>query len=379
MRKIAVLGATGSIGTQTLDLIRKYKDVFNVVCLTAHSSYEKLFDLAREFKPDICALEVEPERIPEDLCDIEWFFGKSASAIALKASGADDVLNAIVGIAGLEATITAAKCCKRILLANKEALVTGGSIVMSLIKQNDRVILPVDSEHSAIFQCLQGANGNKADKLILTASGGALRDRKEVTNATVADVLDHPTWNMGSKITVDCATMLNKGLEIIEAHYLFDMPVESIEVVIHPQSIIHSMVEFADGAVIAQLGVPDMRVPIGYALGYPYRLPFGGKRLSFKDIGSLSFYEPDLKKYKCLALSIDAIKSGGNMPVVLNGANEAANKAFLEGKISFGMIADTVEYALNKTERGNVDSIEDVYRADSESRLTAEKYIDLHT
>lgn len=378
MRTIAILGATGSIGTQALDIARRHPDRFHPVCLTAHSSAEKLFDLVREFRPEAAALDVEPEYIPDDVKFCRWVFGKGSSAKALTECSADDALCAIVGIAGLDAVLTALDRCERVLLANKEALVTGGQLVIDKARRLNKPLLPVDSEHSAIYQCLQAANGNPASRIILTASGGALRtwDKDSMRNASVADVLKHPTWNMGGKITVDCATMLNKGLEVIEAHYLFDMPLDRIDVVIHPQSVIHSMVEFEDGAVLAQLGNPDMRGPIGYAMGYPDRIPYGAKRMDFASIGSLTFDKPDLEKYRCLALAIDAIKVGGTAPVILNGANEAAIGRFLKGSACFGDIADTVEKVLQALPASPVNDIGDVYAADAAARKLAGEILD---
>lgn len=373
LRTIAILGATGSIGTQALDIARRHPDRFYPVCLTARSSAEKLFALVREFRPRVAALDIEPEYIPEDLRFCQWFFGKGSSARALAASGADDALCAIVGIAGLDAVWTALDVCKRVLLANKEALVTGGDLVMKKAAELGKPMLPVDSEHSAIFQCLQAANGNPASRIILTASGGALRDMpiQNIYNATRVDVLKHPTWVMGGKITVDCATMLNKGLEVIEAHYLFDMPVDRIDVVVHPQSVIHSMVEFEDGGVLAQLGSPDMRGPIGYAMGFPERVSYSGKRLNFTELASLTFREPDRERYRCLWLSIDAINAGGTAPVILNGANEVAVDWFLNDRIPFGRIPEVVENVLERIEFGSVKSIADVYAADAEARRAA--------
>lgn len=372
-RTIAVLGATGSIGTQALDIARRYPDRFVPVCLTAKSSAEKLFDLVREFRPRVAALDVEPAYIPEDVKDCEWFFGEGSSARALAASNADDALCAIVGIAGLDAVWTALDCCERVLLANKEALVTGGELVMKKAARMGKFMLPVDSEHSAIFQCLQAANGNPAKRIILTASGGALREMpiEKIYNATREDVLRHPTWVMGGKITVDCATMLNKGLEVIEAHYLFNMPVDKIEVVVHPQSVIHSMVEFEDGAVLAQLGSPDMRGPIGYAMGYPERVAYDGKRLDFTQLSQLTFKQPDPVRYRCLWLALDAIKAGGSAPVVLNGANEAAVDWFLHDRIPYGRISEIVETVLNRIPVRNITGIADVYEADTEARRAA--------
>lgn len=372
-RTIAILGATGSIGTQALDIARRHHDRFVPVCLTAKSSAEKLFDLVREFRPRVAALDIEPEFIPDDVKDCEWFFGEGSSARALAAAQADDALCAIVGIAGLDAVWTALDCCERVLLANKEALVTGGGLVMEKAARLGKAMLPVDSEHSAIFQCLQASNGNPVSRIILTASGGALRDipLDQIYNATREDVLRHPTWVMGGKITVDCATMLNKGLEVIEAHYLFDMPVEKIDVIVHPQSVIHSMVEFNDGAVLAQLGSPDMRGPIGYAMGYPERVAYNGKRLDFTQLSQLTFKQPDPTRYRCLWLALDAIKAGGTAPVVLNGANEAAVDWFLHDRIPFGMIPEIVERVLEKIPVSSIKSISDVYEADTIARQAA--------
>lgn len=376
-RTIAILGATGSIGTQALDIARRYPDHFYPVCLTAHASAEKLFQLVREFQPRVAALEIEPREIPEDVKFCRWIFGKNSSARALAESGAEDALCAIVGIAGLDAVWTAPDHCQRVLLANKEALVTGGNLVMEKAARLNKPLLPVDSEHSAIFQCLQGAGPNRPRRLILTASGGALRDfpLENLYHATPADVLKHPTWVMGKKITVDCATMLNKGLEVIEAHYLFHMPVDKIHVTIHPQSVVHSMVEFEDGAVLAQMGNPDMRGPIGYAMGYPHRLDYQARPLDFAAFSQLTFQAPDLKRYPCLGLALEAIRAGGTAPVILNGANEAAVAAFLAERIPFGAIAETVEKTLNRIAIAPVCSIEDVYGADALARKTAEQFL----
>lgn len=376
-RTIAILGATGSIGTQALDIARRYPDHFYPVCLTAHASAEKLFQLVREFRPQVAALEIEPREIPEDVKFCRWIFGKNSSARALAESGAEDALCAIVGIAGLDAVWTALDHCQRVLLANKEALVTGGNLVMEKAARLNKPLLPVDSEHSAIFQCLQGAGPNRPRRLILTASGGALRDfpLENLYYATPADVLKHPTWVMGKKITVDCATMLNKGLEVIEAHYLFHMPVEKIHVTIHPQSVVHSMVEFEDGAVLAQMGNPDMRGPIGYAMGYPHRLDYQARSLDFAAFSQLTFQAPDLKRYPCLGLALEAIRAGGTAPVTLNGANEVAVAAFLMERIPFGAIAETVEKTLNRIQTAPVRSIEDVYAADALARKTAEQFL----
>ena len=377
MRTIAVLGATGSIGTQTLDIIRQHPDLFKAVCLAAHSSAEKLFDLVREFRPAVAALEVEPSSIPEDVKFCQWIFGKDSAERALAVSGAQDALCAIVGIAGLSAVWTALDVCEHVLLANKEALVTGGDLVMKKAAEKDIPMLPVDSEHSAIFQCLQGKANNPVRRLLLTASGGALRTwtKEAMATATVRDVLAHPTWNMGGKITVDCATMLNKGLEIIEAHHLFAMPADRIDVVVHPQSIIHSMIEFEDGSVLAQMGNPDMRGPIGYAMGYPERIPYGAKPLDLPALGHLDFAAPDYDRFPCLRMAIEALKAGDNAPIVLNGANEAAVAAFLREQIPFGRICEVIDFALQNIPRRKIASIEAVYAADQEAREAAAQFI----
>ncbi|MGN0185524.1 MAG: 1-deoxy-D-xylulose-5-phosphate reductoisomerase [Aristaeellaceae bacterium] len=372
-KTIAILGATGSIGTQALDLVRRYPDRFSAACLTANSSSEKLFALVREFRPQAAGMVCEPEAIPEDLCFCQWFFGPDCSVEVLKAVKPDAALCAITGIAGLDAVWTALDVCSQVLLANKEALVTGGDLVMEKARRLNKPLLPVDSEHSAIFQCLQAAQGNPVRSLMLTASGGALRDwpKEKIDSARVEDVLRHPTWNMGRKITVDCASMVNKGLEIIEAHHLFHMPVEQIQVVVHPQSIIHSMVEFEDGAVLAQLGNPDMRGPIGYAMAYPERLSYEAKRLSFAEIANLSFAAPDLTRFPALGYAIEALKAGGAMPIVLNGANEEAVAAFLDGKIPFGRIPEILRDALDRVPQRSVNCIADVYQTDADARACA--------
>ena len=373
MRTLAILGATGSIGRQALDIARRVPDQFKVTLLTAHSRAEALFELVREFRPAVAALTVEPDELPEDVRFCQWYFGEDAVRRAVLAAGADDVLSAVVGIAGLPAAMAALEVSERLLLANKESLVTGGALVMGKAAALHKPIVPVDSEHSAIFQCLQARGGNPVSRLILTASGGPFRtwEKGDIERATRAQALGHPTWKMGAKITVDCAGMMNKGFEVIEAHHLFNMPMEKIDVIVHPQSVIHSMVEFEDGALLAQLGAPDMRVPIGYAMGYPARIPFGGERLDFARIASLTFEAPDMERFPCLRMAIDAQKAGGVMPVALNGANEEAVAAFLDERIPFGGIARTVETVLARTENASVREIGDVYEADRRARFMA--------
>ena len=376
-RSIAILGATGSIGTQALDLVRRYPDRFEATCLVAGRSAEKLFDLVREFRPKVAALAVEPKELPDDVKFCQWIFGEDCPVRALEAARPDDALCAIVGIAGLDAAWTALDVCSRVLLANKEALVTGGALVMDRAARLGKPILPVDSEHSAIFQCLQARADNPVRRLHLTASGGALRDwpKEKMATATVRDVLAHPTWRMGGKITVDCATMVNKGLEVIEARWLFDMPPERINVVVHPQSVIHSMIEFEDGAVLAQLGRPDMRGPIGYAMGYPERLPYGAEELDFAALSKLTFAAPDTERFPGLALARMALEEGGSAPVILNGANEAAVAAFLEERIPFGRIAEIIAETMNACPRFAIDEIGDVHAADAQARAVAAEII----
>ena len=373
MRTLAILGATGSIGRQALDIARRVPDQFRVTLLTAHSRAEALIELVREFRPAVAALTAEPDTLPEDVRFCQWYFGEDAVRQAVLAAKADDVLSAVVGVAGLPAAMAALDVSGRLLLANKESLVTGGALVMGKAAALHKPIVPVDSEHSAIFQCLQAQGGNPVSRLILTASGGPFRtwEKGDIERATRAQALGHPTWKMGAKITVDCAGMMNKGFEVIEAHHLFNMPMEKIDVIVHPQSVIHSMIEFEDGAVLAQLGAPDMRVPIGYAMGYPARIPFGGERLDFARIASLTFEAPDMERFPCLRMAIDAQKAGGVMPVALNGANEEAVAAFLDERIPFGGIARTVETVLARTENASVREIGDVYEADRRARFMA--------
>lgn len=377
MRRIALLGATGSIGRQTLDVVRSAPGQFHITAMTAHANADALFALVREFKPEVAGLAIVPEYIPEDLRSVEWFFGENFLTRVLEAAKADDVLSAVVGIAGLPAALKSLEVSERLLLANKESLVTGGHLVMEKAKTLGKMILPVDSEHSAIFQCLQGAADNPLKSIILTASGGPFRtwNKERVLSAKVSDALGHPTWKMGPKITVDCASMMNKGLEVIEAHHLFNMPLEKIDVVVHPESIIHSMIEFEDGAVIAQMGLPDMRVPIGYAMGYPDRVPFGGERLNLAKLGKLTFEQPDTERFPCLKMAYEAQRMGGIMPVALNGGNEAAVAAFLKGRISFGAIADVNAEVLHRTVFKPVVCVEDVYEADRAARELAEQAI----
>ena len=377
MQTIAILGSTGSIGTQALELVRLHPEEFRVVALTARSSREKLFEQVREFRPEVAAL-TEPipmSEIPEDVRFCRWVMGADALHAAAAEVPADMVLVSVVGIAGLQSVMDALGANRQVLLANKEALVTGGHLVMEAAKRIGKPILPVDSEHSAIFQCLQGAGGNQPMRLLLTASGGPFRTwtREQMQNATRAQALKHPNWSMGAKITIDSASMFNKALEIIEAHWLFDMPPEKIQVVVHPQSIVHSAVEFADGAVLAQLGVPDMRVPIAYAMTYPRRIPTGSKPLDLFSIGTLTFEPGDPVRFPALRLAGECLNAGGAACTILNGANEMAVAAFLRDEIPFGAISRIVEGTLEACGAMPADTLEDIFHADLEARRVAKE------
>lgn len=377
MQTIAILGSTGSIGTQALELVRLHPEEFRVVALTARSSREKLFEQVREFRPEVAAL-TEPipmSEIPEDVRFCRWVMGADALHAAAAEVPADMVLVSVVGIAGLQSVMDALGANRQVLLANKEALVTGGHLVMDAAKRIGKPILPVDSEHSAIFQCLQGAGGNQPVRLLLTASGGPFRTwtREQMQNATRAQALKHPNWSMGAKITIDSASMFNKALEIIEAHWLFDMPPEKIQVVVHPQSIVHSAVEFADGAVLAQLGVPDMRVPIAYAMTYPRRIPTGSKPLDLFSIGTLTFETGDPVRFPALRLAGECLNAGGAACTILNGANEMAVAAFLRDEIPFGAISRIVEGTLEACGAMPADTLEDIFHADLEARRVAKE------
>lgn len=379
MRTISILGSTGSIGGQTLDLCRLDPEDFRVVALTANRSREKLFEQVREFRPEMAGL-AEPipmSEIPEDLRFCRWVMGEEALHVAAAEVPADMVLISIVGIAGLQSVMDALDAGRQVLLANKEALVTGGHLVMDRAARLGKPILPVDSEHSAIFQCLRAANGNEPTRLLLTASGGPFRTwtREQMATATRADALKHPNWSMGAKITVDSASMFNKALEIMEARWLFDMPPEKIQVVVHPQSIVHSAVEFADGAVLAQLGVPDMRVPIAYAMAYPRRVPTGSKPLDLFAVGQLTFEPGDPVRFPALRLAGECLNAGGAACTVLNGANEAAVAAFLADRIPFGRIPELVEKTLEKIGDLKADGLEDIFEADRQARLAVEELI----
>lgn len=378
-RRIAILGSTGSIGRQALDVVRQHKDLFEVELLTANNSSALLIEQAMEFRPGSVVIcnEAKYQEVADALQpnDIKVFTGMDSVCSLVEAEDIDIVLTALVGFSGLRPTISAIKAGKIIALANKETLVAGGSVVMDLAKKYNSPILPVDSEHSAIFQCLLGATGNPISRIHLTASGGPFRtwDRDRIAAATKNEALKHPQWTMGAKITIDSATMMNKGFEMIEARWLFDTAPDKINIVVHPQSIIHSMVEFADGAVIAQLGNPDMREPIQFALSFPERLTLNNKKLDFASLQGLTFEEPDMEKFPCLSLAFEAIRKGGNVPCAMNAANEAAVAAFLKDGIRFYDIPEIisacmagVNFVENPTVEDLLSTNEEVYRAAAE-------------
>ena len=375
MIKIAILGSTGSIGTQALDIVRRHPDRYRVTALTARASLEKLLDQVREFRPEMAGLTegFRPEDIPEDLRFCRFLSGKEALHAAAAEVPADKVLVSIVGIAGLESVLNALDAGRQVMLANKEALVTGGALVMNKAKEKGLPLLPVDSEHSAIFQCLQAGGGNRPDKILLTASGGPFRTwpREKIESATPEMALRHPNWSMGAKITVDSASMFNKGLEIMEARWLFDMPEDRIEVVVHPESILHSAVVFRDGAVLGQMGEPDMRVPIGYAMSYPERTETGVNPPDLFALGKMTFERPDEEKFPALRMAREALRAGGAACTVLNGANEEAVAAFLRKEIPFGEIARRVEKALDRLSGLKADSLEDIFEADRLARMVS--------
>ena len=380
-RKIAILGSTGSIGTQTLDVIRQHRDLFEVELLSARSSTGLLIRQALEFDAahvvicdEMCYQEVADALQPhgtkvwagvDSLCDLAGM------------DGVDIVVGAMVGFSGLRPTLAALRAGKVVALANKETLVAAGSVVTRTAREHGGVILPVDSEHSAIFQCLLAAGENPVERVHLTASGGPFRtwERQRIAGATAAQALKHPNWDMGAKVTIDSATMMNKGFEVIEARWLFDLKPEQIHVVIHPESVIHSMVEFVDGAVIAQLGCPDMREPIGFALSFPQRLTVGNKKLDFAALGGLSFEEPDMSRFPCLGLAFEALRRGGNAPCALNAANEVAVAAYLKDLISFYDIAKIGERALSGLNFAADPSLDDIFETNREVAAIADGYI----
>lgn len=378
-RRIAILGSTGSIGRQALDVVRQHKDLFEVELLTANNSSALLIEQAMEFRPGSVVIcnEAKYQEVADALQpnDIKVFTGMDSVCSLVEADDIDIVLTALVGFSGLRPTISAIKAGKIIALANKETLVAGGSVVMDLSRKYNSPILPVDSEHSAIFQCLLGATGNPISRIHLTASGGPFRtwDRDRIAAATKNEALKHPQWTMGAKITIDSATMMNKGFEMIEVRWLFDTAPDKINIVVHPQSIIHSMVEFADGAVIAQLGNPDMREPIQFALSFPERLTLNNKKLDFASLQGLTFEEPDMEKFPCLSLAFEAIRKGGNVPCAMNAANEAAVAAFLKDGIRFYDIPEIISACMAGVDFVEKPTVDDLLSTNAEVyRVAAE-------
>jgi 1-deoxy-D-xylulose-5-phosphate reductoisomerase len=378
-KQICILGSTGSIGTQALDVISQHSDLYEAYCLTANNRVKELAAQARKYHPAAVVIANE-ERYDElkdllaDQPDIKVYAGKEALDQIVEADPIDMVLTAMVGFAGLSPTIHAIKAHKKICLANKETLVVAGELICQLAQQYHAPILPVDSEHSAIFQSIVGEDDNPIEKILLTASGGPFRlfSHEQIEKVTVADALKHPTWEMGAKITIDSASMMNKGFEVMEAKWLFGVDADKIQVLVHPQSIVHSAVQFHDGAVKAQLGVPDMRLPIQYAFSFPKRLPLNGERLDlFKH--PLEFFEPDLKKFRCLALAFEAIKRGGNMPCIVNAANEIVNEGFRHGKCSFLGMADIIEQTMDKATFDAKPTYETYVQTDAEARAIAQE------
>ena len=377
---VAILGSTGSIGTQTLDVIDRHSELFEVYALTAHSNIDLLVEQARIYRPEVVAIADERHyktlREALDGLPVKVFAGADSICQIAAMSPIDTVVTAMVGYSGLLPTVKAIEAGKKIALANKETLVVAGELVTDLTLRNRVDIVPIDSEHSAIFQCLVGENENSVEKLILTASGGAFRDtpKDDLRLAKAADALRHPTWKMGAKITIDSATMMNKGFEVIEARWLFDIPIDKIEVIIHPQSIVHSMVQFCDGSIKAQLGQPDMRHPIQYALTFPDRLNAQVERANLADIHQLTFEKPDYEKFRNLRLAYDALRRGGNIPCILNAANEVAVDAFLKGKIGFFAMSDIIEQTISETAFISSPTLDDYIATDREARArTSEK------
>jgi len=376
-KQIAILGSTGSIGTQALEVIEEHSDLYEVYCLTANNKVELLAEQAHKFKPAAIVIANEKRydelrSLMSDMPDVKVYAGAKALDEIVEAGPINMVLTAMVGFAGLSPTIHAIKAHKTICLANKETLVVAGQLICDLALSHRSQILPVDSEHSAIFQSLVGEDHNRIEKILLTASGGPfrLKSMEEIAHVTKADALKHPTWNMGAKITIDSASMMNKGFEVIEAKWLFGVEANQIQVLVHPQSVVHSAVQFEDGSVKAQLGVPDMRLPIQYAFSYPKRLTLSGERLDlFKH--PLEFFEPDLEKFRCLALAFEAIKRGGNMPCILNAANEIVNRGFLDDQCGFLQMGDIIEETMSRTTYIGTPSYDDLIATDHEARRIA--------
>lgn len=380
-KQICILGSTGSIGTQALDVIKQHSDRYETYCLTANNRYEMLAEQARQFRP--AAVVIANEKYYEPLCalladcpEIKVYAGAKALDEIVEAHPIDMVLTAMVGFAGLSPTIHAIKARKTICLANKETLVVAGELICRLAAENHVNILPVDSEHSAIFQSLVGEGNNAIEKILLTASGGPFRNftLDQMRDVKAADALKHPTWEMGAKITIDSASMMNKGFEVIEAKWLFGVEADRIQVLVHPQSIVHSAVQFSDGAVKAQLGVPDMRLPIQYAFSFPERLPLNGDRLDlFRQ--PLEFFEPDMQKFRCLHMAYESIRQGGNMPCIVNAANEIVNEAFRKDKCGFLQMGEIIERTMQKATFIAKPTYDDYIATDAEARRIAEELL----
>lgn len=383
-QKIALLGSTGSIGTQALDVISRYPDDFIIEVLVAGNNVDLLTKQALNFHPDAVVIgntnhfSILKKNLKDT--DIKVYAGKEAVEQVVASGSIDTVIASIVGSSGLRPTVAAIKAGKKIALANKETLVVAGEIIARLVKESGSCIIPVDSEHSAIFQCLVGERGNPVEKITLTASGGPFLNwpKERLVSVKPEDALKHPTWDMGRKVTIDSASLMNKGLEVIEAKWLFDLTPDQISVVIHPQSIIHSFVHFADGSVKAQLGVPDMRIPILYSLTYPDRFTSDLPRLNFMDYPTITFHEPDTKKFRSLSLAYDAIREGGNMPCILNAANEIAVRAFLDRKIGFMQMSDVLEYTMANSLFAKAPDLDFLEITDKNSRDIASAFIKKH-
>lgn len=377
-QQICILGSTGSIGTQALDVIEQHSDLYEVYCLTANSRVQELAEQARKFHPAavVIANEARYEELKDMLSDepdIKVYAGAQALCDIVQAEPIDMVLASMVGFSGLEPTIHAIKARKKICLANKETLVVAGELICNLAQEYHVPILPVDSEHSAIFQSLVGEGDNEVEKILLTCSGGPFRNytHEQLEKVTAADALKHPTWDMGAKITIDSASLMNKGFEVTEAKWLFGVPADKIEVLIHPQSVVHSAVQFVDGAVKAQLGVPDMRLPIQYAFSFPQRLHLNGDRLDLFKTQDLQFFKPDYQKFKCLQLAFDAIRKGGNMSCIVNAANEIVNAGFRKGECGFLQMADIIEETMAKATFDSNPDLDVYLQTDAEARRIA--------
>lgn len=377
-QQICILGSTGSIGTQALDVIEQHSDLYEVYCLTANNRVQELAEQARKFHPAavVIANEARYEELKDmlsDELDIKVYAGAQALCDIVQADPIDMVLASMVGFSGLEPTIHAIKARKKICLANKETLVVAGELICNLAQEYHVPILPVDSEHSAIFQSLVGEGDNEVEKILLTCSGGPFRNytHEQLEKVTAADALKHPTWDMGAKITIDSASLMNKGFEVTEAKWLFGVPADKIEVLIHPQSVVHSAVQFVDGAVKAQLGVPDMRLPIQYAFSFPQRLHLNGDRLDLFKTQDLQFFKPDYQKFKCLQLAFDAIRKGGNMSCIVNAANEIVNAGFRKGECGFLQMADIIEETMAKATFDSNPDLDVYLQTDAEARRIA--------